>query len=126
VDAAGRPVRIARHIEPEDTRADVRARREVELFAVLVENRMACVTQAIGDLLSPGFFERIDEDGAVPGLERLRVHDPPAVGRPVEVARETAANAVDLYGHPLIDIHVPEVEALVSVCDLLAVGRPVW
>ena len=59
-------MRITRHVEAEDRRADVRARREVEILAALVKCSVVYIAQAVGDLRALAFFERIDERRFVP------------------------------------------------------------
>src|SRR5262249_15434824 len=124
VDAARRAVRVAGHVEAEDARADVSAGGEVDILAALVEDRAERVTQSVGDLRALAVFERIDEDRVVPRLERLGVSQPAAGGRPARRQREAPAQGVNLDRLAFLYVDVPNVQPLVGISDLLAVGRP--
>src|SRR5262249_8094768 len=61
-----------------------------------------------------------------PGLERLRISQPAAVGRPVDARRGASGQSVDFDWLDFLYVHVPDAPPLVRVGDLPAVGRPRW
>ena len=60
-------------------------------------------------------------------IQLLRVSDPAAVGRPsgVELVVGTRVSVrIHAHGSLLVDVHKPDIQALVGISDLLAVRRP--
>ena len=124
--ARDRPLE-ARQVEPSGGGADVRAGREVEVLAPLVEGPVARVAQAVRDLAAFAGLRRVEEDGPQVVAQVPAIGDPAAVGRPGDLERtegRLVAIVVDPHGLALLDVDVPEVQALVGVGDLRAVRRP--
>ena len=65
-----------------ERRSGIGAGGEVEILAVPVEDRIARVAQAVGQLRALAVGERVHEDRAQVVLEPLGVGQPLAVGRP--------------------------------------------
>ena len=117
---------IARHVPARTLRQPkISARREVKILAILVKHRIERVAHTIGDLIDLALFHGIDIDGVQVTGKLLGIRDPLAVRRPV---------LVELWPFVVIGIHelrrasghvhVPQVQPLIAVRDLLAVGGP--
>src|SRR5688572_22197316 len=115
-------MRIARHVKPGELWTDVGARHEIEVLAILVEGCRTRITQTVSHLPALRFLQRINEDRAVPRLDRFGVSDPAAIRRPTRIEAEAALGSVNLDRRTFIQIHIPEVEPLVREGNLFAVG----
>src|SRR5581483_1409423 len=117
----------ARHVEPALCQPDIRAGREVQVLAVLIEDRILGVAQAIGNLLRSRLVDRIYEHSAKMVGKQFCVGYPLAVRRPgwvqISVWRivSIGVNLRDLAGGY---VYISQVQTLVDVCDLPAVGGP--
>src|SRR5271165_5021696 len=118
---------VARHVEPESGEPRIRRSREVEILSVLVEAGIEHVAHAVGDLRRFPLLEGIYKQSMQSAGELLGVSGPLAVGRPGLAERGGEAAeivGVDQLGRGVVKIDVPQLQPLVAVCNLLAIGRP--
>ena len=105
--------------------AGVGAGREVEILAVLIEDRVDCVAHAVGDLGGFGVGERVEMDGAELIRQHFGVGQPLAVGRP-GAGDVAGAHLVGVLVHLDLlfggEIDIPEAGEAVDQGDFLAVG----
>ena len=73
-------------------------------------------------------FDAIHKYGAQRTIQLASVSEPTTVGRPIGIEPVAWATVVRIRIHvdrlSRLDVHVPQVQALVAVCDFLAIGRP--
>ena len=127
VDAARDLVLVARHVEQVRPRTVVGARREVQVLAVAIERGISRVAQPIGHLRALPRVKRIQEYAAQMIRQIFGIREPFAVRRPrrIQCVRWIfIAVRIDSDRRTLVDIHVPEVEALIGVRNLLTIRRP--
>src|ERR1700742_282834 len=97
---------IAREIEPAGGKSDIGARGKVQIFSALVENGVARIADRGGNLRDFRAVERINENRAQVALEKFRICEPLAVGRPGDSelhARIFEAIEIDFDGRALFD-----------------------
>ena len=125
VEAARDPMAVARHVEARCRGSRVRAGREIQLLSILVEGRLGRVAHPVGQLGRMGGLKGIDEDRVQVAGQPLGVSQPPAVRRPAQLKLLLVLSpGVHLDRRRVGKVDVPEVQPLVRVGDLLAVGRP--
>ncbi len=127
IDALADGMAQAGHVQPARRQARIRARQEVEVLAAAVEARGGGIAHPVGDPVRLAVRQVADEDRMQVVRQLLGVGEPAAVRRPggIEVAdRGVVEIGVDLHRHGMFQVHDPEVQALVRVGDLPAVGRP--
>src|SRR5205807_1346207 len=96
---------------------------EIEIFAVLVENRIQRVAHAVGDLKAFTFLQRIDKYCVQMAGKLLGVCNPLAVGRPVlPELRSFVKVSIDQLGRSACHIDEPQVQTLIAVSDFFTVG----
>src|SRR5712671_3222481 len=119
---------VARHIEPRGGEARVSRCREVEIFAVLIETRIDGIAHSICNLRSLSLLERIYEHRMQAARELPGVCDPLTVWSPglAELRRPEASKiiGVNQLRLSIVEIDIPEIQSLVGISNLLAVGRP--
>ena len=126
VDAARHRTVHHGHIATGGREAHIGAGGEVEVLAVGIELRESRVAHAVGHLPAFPILQGIDEHGVQVVVKLLGVSEPSAVrgpGRLQSLARQVRVQ-VHMHWRGVVQVHVPEVQALVRVSDLLAVRRP--
>ena len=130
VDAARDAMLVARHVETRGRQRDIGRSSEVEILAVLIPYRIEGVAHAVGDLERFALLEGVDEDRMQSAGKLTDVRDPLVVGRPGladGVGREgPVIVGVDEFRRGIVEVEVPQLQALIDVGDLLAVRRPSW
>src|SRR5260370_22755241 len=101
---------------------------EIEIFPVVVEDRIVVVVEAAGNFGSVFGFERIDKDIVRAATMRLGVGEPAAVGRPSGIADVAVIAFVDQDGRFVCEAYLPDAMGFVPVeqlLDVLRLGRSV-
>ena len=117
----------AGQIQPACGKAHIRAYGKKQRFPALIEHGIPRVTDSVRDLRFLPGFHRVHEDRAQMIREQLGVRQPFAVRRPcfTEPGRGIIiAVRRHLDGRTFFHVHVPQVQPLVRVRNLLAVRRP--
>src|SRR4051794_29818464 len=101
---------IARKIESADRWAIVGAGQEVQVLAAGIKGYVAAIAHSVSHLLRLAALNGVDIDGMHVVRKRLRICDPPAVGRPPLLNSSSAILAVvDLHRLTCSQIDVPQV-----------------
>ena len=108
-------------------RARVGAGGEVQVFAVLVEDRAFGVAHAVGHLRGLAVRQRVEINRPHMALQRFRVRQPLAVRRPRGGQSIAVGVVIRLHQHRflLLQVDIEEMAVVVQVRDLLAVRRPI-
>ena len=78
---------LAGHVEARSRESNIGRRREIEIFAVLVEARIDRIAHPVGDLETLGLIERIRENSVLAAGKLFAVSNPLVVGGPCLVER---------------------------------------
>ena len=102
----------ARQVEPARRESHIGAGGKEQPLAAFVEDGIAGIADAVGDLRFLAGVERIHEHGTKMISEELRVGQPFAVRRPAFIHRGSwIVEAVrgNFYRHAFFQVHVPQV-----------------
>ena len=128
VHVAAHGMLVAGHVETLRGQARVRAGGEVQILAARIELRITRIAHAVGDLPATPFLERIHLDRMQIIGQDVGIGQPAAIRRPrraeIGLAEALVRGGGDLHRRGMVEVEVPEVEALVRIRDLLAIGRP--
>ena len=119
---------IARHIKSGRREPGVGRSREVKVFPVFVEGGILRVAHAISDLKSLALIERIYKHRMQAARQLPGVRDPFTIRSPglAELRRGEApvVIGIDKFRSRIGEIHIPQIQSLIRISYLLAVGRP--
>ena len=121
---AGGAVIVEALIEAARTGIEKTLGEEIQVFAVVIEDRIGVVIKTVGDREDLLLLEGIEVDRAGQVRSRLCIGCPAAVRGPVTSLDVAVLSLIDLYRLLFLDVHVPQPQLLVPVEQLLIVGRP--